>query len=153
MIIGEGPGKDEDEIGRPFIGRAGRLLDSALRSTKVRREEVYITNVVKCRPPKNRIPSKVEWQTCTSTYLFPQLNLVKPDLVVLLGRTASQILLGEKTLRKVRGKVIKRNGIEYLSTYHPAAVLRNPSLKRIFVSDLMKIQQIARTPNRARAKR
>jgi DNA polymerase len=146
VIVGEGPGKDEDEIGRPFIGRAGRLLDSALQSTRIRRERVFITNVVKCRPPKNRVPSKGEWQTCTKTYLIPQLEFVDPDLVVLLGRTALQVLLGEQTLRKMRGRIVTRNGKQYLPTYHPAAILRNPNLNRVFVSDLKKIHRIVRTP-------
>jgi DNA polymerase len=149
MIVGEGPGKDEDDIGRPFVGRAGKLLDSALRSARVRREQIFITNVVKCRPPKNRVPSKVEWQTCTRSYLIPQLDLVEPDLVVLLGRTASSVVLGEQTLRKVRGKTVARNGKKYLSTYHPAAILRNPNLRTVFVSDLKKILRVVRSSERS----
>jgi DNA polymerase len=144
MVVGEGPGRDEDETGRPFVGRAGKVLDSALESAGVDRQEVFITNVVKCRPPRNRVPSKVERQTCAAKYLLPQMELVRPELVILLGRTASLVLLQERTLRNVRGRVTRIGGRQYLSTYHPAAILRNPNLKRTFNSDLKKVRRIVR---------
>jgi DNA polymerase len=144
VIIGEGPGRDEDVAGRPFVGRAGRLLDSALHSAKVRREDVFITNVVKCRPPRNRIPTKRERHVCVSTYLLRQLDMIGPNGVILLGRTASLVLLNERRLRDVRGKVITIKGMNFLPTYHPAAILRNPRLKRTFVSDLKKIHHVVK---------
>jgi DNA polymerase len=140
MIIGEGPGRAEDEKGKPFVGRAGKLLDHALQSAELRRDEVFITNVVKCRPPRNRVPSKGERETCAREYLDPQLDLVKPELVVLLGRTATLVLLNKQILHSVRGRILRIGGRDYLPTYHPAAVLRNPRLKRTFVRDIKKIR-------------
>jgi uracil-DNA glycosylase len=142
MMVGEAPGKDEDESGRPFIGRAGRLLDSALQSARIRREDVFVTNVVKCRPPKNRVPRKIEIESCTNAYLHQQVETIKPKTIILLGRTATMTMLNEKTLKRVRGKTIALGQINYLPTYHPAAVLRNPNLKPTLISDLKKVQKI-----------
>lgn len=140
MLVGEAPGREEDLSGRPFVGRAGRLLNSVLESVRIPRENVFITNIVKCRPPRNRKPTKGERDTCKEAYLQRQIDVIRPRLVVLLGRTAAQALLGAESLKKVRGKAVRRGRVEYLCTYHPAAVLRNPRRRRTFSKDLQKLR-------------
>ena len=125
--------------GKPFVGRGGRLLDSVLESVGIPRKEVFITNIVKCRPPKNRSPTHRETETCVDAHLRRQMNAIGPELVVLLGRTAARVLLDAESLGEVRGKVMTRGRTKYLSTYHPAAVLRNPRLKATLARDLRKI--------------
>lgn len=120
MIIGEGPGKDEDKAGLPFVGSAGRYLDHVLEGTNITREDFFVTNVVKCRPPGNRAPKKLEAETCTSLYLFKQIELLDPPLIVLLGTTAAKFLLGAQKIEDLRGNWIERDGRRYLATYHPA---------------------------------
>jgi len=143
VLVGEAPGRDEDISGRPFVGRAGKLLNSVLESAGARRSEVFVTNVVKCRPPKNRQPRRKESETCRDAYLFRQIGIVKPDLVVLLGRTAAQSILGVDSLGRVRGKVVNHKGTKYICTYHPAAVLRNPNLRETMVRDLRSLRSPA----------
>lgn len=145
MFVGEAPGRDEDLTGRPFVGRAGRVLTSAFESLGTSRDAVYITNVVKCRPPRNRVPLKLERETCMRAHLRRELGAVRPRVVVLLGRTASISLRGVRTLKEVRGKVVRRDGVAYLSTYHPAAILRNPRLMRTFVRDLRVAVRLGRS--------
>jgi DNA polymerase len=140
VLIGEAPGKEEDLSGRPFVGRAGRLLNSVLESVGIPREHVFITNIVKCRPPKNRQPTKRERDTCTEAYLQRQIDVIRPRLVVLLGRTAAQALLGADSLKSVRGRLVRRGRVEYLCTYHPAAVLRNPRRRGTFSKDLQELR-------------
>ena|SRR2546421_2938882 len=120
MIIGEGPGKDEDATGHPFVGAAGRFLDHVLEGTGLNRDDFFITNTVKCRPPQNRTPKKLEVDTCTSNYLFEQIELINPKLIVLLGSVAAKKILGVKSINEARGKVIKQDGRKYLVGYHPA---------------------------------
>ena len=120
MIIGEAPGKDEDQSGRPFVGASGRYLDHMLEGTGVERNDFFITNTVKCRPPRNRTPKTPEINTCTSTYLFEQIELINPQLIMLLGGVAAKKLLGVKTLGEARGRVIEHQGRRYLVGYHPA---------------------------------
>jgi DNA polymerase len=120
MIIGEAPGKEEDESGHPFVGSAGRFLNHVLEGTGLDRGDFFITNTVKCRPPRNRTPKKLEVDTCTSNYLFEQIELVNPKLVMLLGAVAARRVLGVKTLTEARGRVILRDGRRYLAGYHPA---------------------------------
>jgi DNA polymerase len=120
MIIGEGPGRDEDASGHPFVGAAGRFLDSVLEGTGIDRSDLFITNTVKCRPPNNRTPKKGEVDTCTSHYLFAQIELVDPELIVLLGVVAAKKLLGVKSVNEARGRVIEHDGRKYLVGYHPA---------------------------------
>jgi uracil-DNA glycosylase len=120
MIIGEAPGKDEDESGHPFVGASGRFLNSVLEGTGIKREDFFITNTVKCRPPKNRTPKRLEVDTCTSNYLFEQIELVNPKLVMLLGGVAAKKLLGVKTVNEARGRVIKQDGRSFIVGYHPA---------------------------------
>jgi DNA polymerase len=120
MIIGEAPGREEDESGHPFVGSAGRYLDHVLEGTGLERSDFFITNTVKCRPPKNRTPKRLEVETCTSNYLFEQIELINPKLVVLLGGVAAKKMLGVKSINEARGSIIERDGRKYLVGYHPA---------------------------------
>lgn len=131
MFIGEGPGADEDRLGRPFVGRAGQLLTRMIEAIGKTREEVYICNVVKCRPPQNRTPTDEEAAACRP-FLQRQIEGVRPRLIVLLGSTAGRCLLGESFhgVRADRGKWFFRGGSWILPTYHPSALLRDPTLKR-----------------------
>lgn len=132
FLVGEAPGRDEDATGRPFVGRAGKLLDRALDDAGIKRSQAFITSVVKCRPPKNRRPNKREMQTCLP-YLRQQIQLVNPKVICLMGNVASSALLGKQGITALRGQVFEGR---YLVTYHPAAVLRNPNRWEEFVSDL-----------------
>ncbi|MGE0130809.1 MAG: uracil-DNA glycosylase [Blastocatellales bacterium] len=120
IIIGEAPGREEDETGHPFVGAAGRFLDSVLEGSGISRDDLFITNTVKCRPPKNRAPRKLEIDTCTSNYLFEQIELINPKLIVLLGAVAAKKMLGAATINNARGRVIEKDGRKYLVGYHPA---------------------------------
>lgn len=120
MLIGEAPGREEDESGHPFVGAAGRFLDQVLQGTGIDRDDLFITNIVKCRPPKNRTPRVGEVETCTSNYLFEQIELIDPKLIVLLGGVAAKKMLGVKSVNEARGRVIERDGRQYLVGYHPA---------------------------------
>ena len=120
MIIGEGPGGEEDKSGQPFVGAAGRFLDSVLEGTGMDRADFFITNIVKCRPPHNRTPKKKEVDACTSNYLFEQIELVNPRLIMLLGGVAAKKLLGVQSVNAARGRLIEQNGRKYLVGYHPA---------------------------------
>ncbi|MCL5780597.1 MAG: uracil-DNA glycosylase [Firmicutes bacterium] len=142
MLIGEGPGKDEDEQGLPFVGRAGQLLDRVLAAINLTRQEVYIANIVKCRPPNNRVPSRAEAVACLP-YLYRQIELIKPGIIVLLGNTALQNLIGpEARITRMRGQWLEsRSGIKIMPTYHPAAVLRDPNKRRPVWEDFQKIQE------------
>jgi uracil-DNA glycosylase len=120
MIIGEAPGREEDESGHPFVGATGRFLDHVLEGTGIDRRDFFITNTVKCRPPKNRTPRKLEVETCTSNYLFEQIALVNPRLIVLLGLVAAKKMLGVKSIGEARGRIIERDGRRFLVGYHPA---------------------------------
>jgi DNA polymerase len=128
MIIGEGPGRDEDIQGKPFVGKAGKLLTQLLSEIGISRDEVYITNVVKCRPPDNRVPEESEIEACRD-YLRRQIEIINPKIILLLGSTALKAVIGEKSITKVRGEEIEIDGIIYLPTFHPAAVLRDESNK------------------------
>jgi uracil-DNA glycosylase family 4 len=120
MIIGEAPGKEEDETGHPFVGASGRFLNSVLEGTGIDRNDFFITNTVKCRPPKNRTPKRLEVDTCTSSYLFEQIELINPKLIMLLGGVAAKKLLGVKSVGEARGRVIENGGRKYIVGYHPA---------------------------------
>jgi uracil-DNA glycosylase len=120
MIIAEAPGREEDESGHPFVGSAGRYLDHVLEGTGIDRSDFFITNTVKCRPPKNRTPKSLEVETCTSNYLFEQIELINPKLIVLLGGVAAKKMLGVKSINEARGHIIERDGRRYLVGYHPA---------------------------------
>lgn len=136
MFIGEGPGADEDEQGEPFVGKAGKLMDMAFTALGIKREEVYIANIVKCRPPFNRNPEQDEEQTCLN-YLRNQVILVKPKIIVLLGNVALKNILGEEySITPLRGNWIEKRGIYYMPTWHPAALLRDETKKIDFINDL-----------------
>lgn len=141
MFIGEGPGADEDEQGIPFVGKAGKLMNLALIGLGLNREEIYIANVVKCRPPQNRVPEKDEANSCIS-YLYNQIYLVKPKIIVLLGSTALKNIIGEEHgITTSRGQWIKKDNIWYIPTWHPAALLRDENKKIEFWKDLKKIEE------------
>ena len=138
MLIGEAPGSEEDTQGRPFVGRAGQRLDMILQRAAIDRSSLFITNVVKCRPPHNRVPHKQEIEICVAAHLQRQLRIIQPKVVCLQGTTALKTLLNISRIADVRGKVIKRDWI-FLPTYHPAAVVRNPSLEKAVVKDFRKL--------------
>jgi uracil-DNA glycosylase family 4 len=120
MIIGEAPGKEEDLTGHPFVGASGKFLNSVLEGTGIERADFFVTNTVKCRPPKNRTPKTLEVNTCTSNYLFEQIELINPRLIMLLGGVAAKKLLGVKSVNEARGRVIEHEGRRYIVGYHPA---------------------------------
>ena len=139
MFIGEGPGADEDREGLPFVGKAGKLMDMAFQGLGIKREEVYICNIVKCRPPNNRTPLKEEANACLN-YLRIQVMEVKPKIIVLLGRISLQNILGkEYKMTASRGKWVERKGIYYMPTWHPAALLRDETKKLDFIRDLKEV--------------
>ena len=139
MMIGEGPGADEDSQGIPFVGKAGQLMNKALTGLGISREELYIANIVKCRPPQNRVPEQDEAEACLN-YLRNQVILVKPKIIVLLGSTALKNILGkEYGITSLRGKWIERKGILYMPTWHPAALLRDENKKIEFWQDLKQV--------------
>ena len=136
MFIGEGPGADEDKQGIPFVGKAGQLMNNAFQALEINREDVYIANIVKCRPPSNRVPEDDEVQTCLN-YLRNQVILIKPKIIVLLGSTALKNILGkEYGITAVHGNWMEKNGIKYMPTWHPAALLRDENKKIEFWQDL-----------------
>lgn len=136
MFIGEGPGADEDKQGIPFVGKTGQLMNNAFQALEINREDVYIANIVKCRPPSNRVPEDDEVQTCLN-YLRNQVILIKPKIIVLLGSTALKNILGkEYGITAVRGNWMEKNGIKYMPTWHPAALLRDENKKIEFWQDL-----------------
>lgn len=139
MFIGEGPGADEDIQGIPFVGRAGKLMDKAFQGIGIRREEVYIANIVKCRPPNNRNPEYEEADACKE-YLESQIKLVNLEIIVLMGSVALKNILGkEYGITSSRGKWFEKEGIKYMPTFHPAALLRDETKKIDFWNDLKKV--------------
>lgn len=136
MFIGEGPGADEDRQGRPFVGAAGQLLDKMITAMQFKREEVYIANIVKCRPPRNRAPMPEEAAACIG-YLEHQIRMIRPEVIVLLGATAAHFLLKrEEGIMKLRGRWLEYDGIPVMPTFHPAFLLRQESAKRDSWEDL-----------------
>lgn len=141
MFIGEGPGADEDRQGLPFVGKAGKLMNMAFDGLEIKREEVYIANIVKCRPPGNRVPTKEEAKACLD-YLRNQVLLVNPKIIVLLGSTALKNILGEDYgITNSRGNWIEKNNIWYMPTWHPAALLRDDTKKIDFWRDLKMVKE------------
>lgn len=141
MFIGEGPGGDEDRLGRPFVGKAGQLLDRMIAAIDMKREDLYITNVVKCRPPGNRTPLDEEAHACLPI-LRKQYALIKPKIVVCLGATsAKHVYSPEARITRDRGKWVEKNGVWFMPTYHPAALLRDESKKREVWDDLQSLAQ------------
>jgi DNA polymerase len=152
MFIGEGPGFHEDQQGRPFVGAAGQLLTEMLRGIGLRREDVFITNVVRCRPPGNRDPLPDELSAC-DTYTQRQIALLEPKLIVTLGRFSMARFVGSGAMRDLHGRTREWNGITCLAMYHPAAILRTPTveMRRIYAEDFQKIPTLLDEARRKRA--
>ena len=141
VIIGEAPGKNEDELGRPFVGRAGKTFDGLLEELGIERSELFITNIIKCRPPKNRVPKKDEVEACRD-YLIQQVDIIKPDLMVAMGNSAIKTLTDLKgNMRELHGRRFQFQDYQVLATYHPAAIVYNRKLKSQMLEDLVQIKQ------------
>ena len=145
LFIGEAPGRSEDEKGKPFLGAAGKILDEMLVKAGIERSQVFITNVVKCRPPNNRVPEDDEVAAC-HPYLERQLVLVRPRIICILGRTAYSSLLGGGSITANRGKIIDKAGQKYFLTIHPAAAIYNRSLLGLLEADMKKLAKEVKKP-------
>ncbi|WP_428323944.1 uracil-DNA glycosylase [Nitrosopumilus sp.] len=143
IFVGEAPGRNEDKNGEPFVGAAGKRLSAALEGAGVSREEVYITNVVKCRPPKNRVPSTKERDTCKE-YLKNEISIIKPKIICVLGNTAFNSVLGGSEITKFRGKLVRKENQLYFLTIHPAATIYNQELITTLNEDIVKLFNLIR---------
>ncbi len=143
IFVGEAPGKNEDKNGEPFIGIAGKKLTIALEEAGISRDEIYITNIVKCRPPNNRVPSNIERNTCQE-YLKEEISIIKPKIICILGNTAFNSILGGSEITKFRGKVARKNNLLYFITIHPAATIYNQKLIDVLKSDIVKLFELIR---------
>ena len=141
IFVGEAPGKNEDMKGEPFIGIAGKKLSIALENAGITRDDVYITNIVKCRPPKNRVPTTNERDTCQN-YLKKEIEIIKPKIICILGNTAFNSLLGGKEIIKFRGKIVRKNNQLYFLTIHPAATIYNQKLIGVLKKDMKKLLKV-----------
>jgi len=153
FFIGEAPGAKEDQLGRPFVGPSGMLLNRLLETAGLSRQQVYITSCVKCRPPNNRTPHTSELDICQATWLNEQIDLVNPKIVVLLGKIAMQQNLQDpRSLRQIHGDVLSRDGRQYLLTYHPAVAFRVPETRESMEEDMAVLAELAGQPGHQRAK-
>ncbi|PJC47030.1 MAG: hypothetical protein CO035_07795, partial [Candidatus Omnitrophica bacterium CG_4_9_14_0_2_um_filter_42_8] len=144
MFVGEAPGHEEDIQGVPFVGEAGALLTKIIEAMAIKRDDVYICNILKCRPPQNRNPLPEEISMCID-YLYAQIDAIKPKVICGLGKFASQTLLNTETpISKLRGKWHEYRGMKFMPTYHPAYLLRNPKDKKLVWEDMKKIMEIYR---------
>lgn len=141
VFVGEAPGRSEDGLGQPFVGAAGKKLDEALKEAGFSRDTVYITNVVKCRPPDNRVPNKAERDSCRD-YLEQELAIINPKIICILGNTAFNSLLGGYGITKSRGNIIEYQGRKYFITIHPAAAIYNQELISVLKDDIKKLYKI-----------
>ena len=142
MFVGEAPGADEDEQGIPFVGRAGQLLTKIIEAIGMTRDDVYIANVIKCRPPQNRNPEPDEVDTC-EPFLFRQIDVIKPKVIVALGKFGAQTLLRtEEPISRLRGRIFAFRGAKLIPTFHPAYLLRNPASKREVWEDMKMVRQL-----------
>jgi len=143
LFVGEGPGATEDSTGRPFVGRAGEVLTKMIENVlHIPRSEVYISNIVKCRPPNNRVPTESEALTCRP-YLQKQIALIQPKIIVTLGATAYRYLTNDNSpISRVRGTIIQTDGYRIIPTFHPSYLLRNPSAKKEALADLLKVKTL-----------
>ena len=143
MFIGEAPGAEEDNTGRPFVGRAGQLLTKIIESINLKREEVYIANIIKCRPPENRNPMEDEIALC-SPFIEEQISIIKPEIICTLGKFATEFIIGNDkgAISSVRGKEFNYEGITVIPTYHPSYLLRNPGAKKETWEDMKKIRAL-----------
>jgi uracil-DNA glycosylase len=143
VVVGEAPGQEEDRTGRPFVGRAGRLLDLLLMSAGFPREQVYICNVLKCRPPNNRNPQTDEVSACTTSYLHGQLEAISPRVLLAVGKFAAQALLSsEESISRLRGTVHTYRDTPLIVTYHPAYLLRSPQMTRVAWQDFQLLRKV-----------
>ena len=147
IFVGEAPGKSEDLRGEPFVGAAGKKLNIALKNAGLTRDEIYITNIVKCRPPKNRAPNDIERMMC-SDYLENELTIIKPKIICLMGNTAYHSILDGKEISKNHGRLIHKNNRVYFVTFHPAAIIYNQKLGKIFSADIKKMVSILQKLNK-----
>ena len=143
IFVGEAPGRNEDKNGEPFIGVAGKKLSVALDEAGISREDVYITNIVKCRPPNNRVPKTSERETCQE-YLKQEISIIKPKIICILGNTAFNSILGGSEITKFRGKVVRKDNLLYFLTIHPAATIYNQKLIDVLKSDISKLFELIR---------
>ena len=141
IFVGEAPGRNEDLQGEPFVGIAGKRLSQALNDAGISREEVYITNVVKCRPPNNRVPTVLERDVCVE-YLKKEISIIKPKIICILGNTAFASILGGSEITKHRGKVVRKENQIYFLTVHPAATIYNQELVGVLKSDIQKLFEL-----------
>ncbi len=141
MFIGEAPGRTEDLRGEPFVGAAGKKLDTLLENNGILRESVYITNVVKCRPPNNRIPTLDEQQAC-SEYLKAEIEFINPKVICVLGNTACNSILGQGDITKNHGQIVEKNGRTYFLTFHPAATIYNQQLYSLMEQDIRLLKKL-----------
>ena len=143
IFVGEAPGRNEDKNGEPFIGVAGKKLSIALDEAGISRDDVYITNIVKCRPPNNRVPTTNERDTCKE-YLKQEISIIKPKLICILGNTAFNSILGGSEITKFRGKVVRKDNLLYFLTIHPAATIYNQKLIDVLKNDIVKLFDLIR---------
>jgi len=143
IFVGEAPGRNEDKKGEPFIGVAGKKLSIALDEAGISRDDVYITNIVKCRPPNNRVPKTSERETCQE-YLKQEISIIKPEIICILGNTAFNSILGGSEITKFRGKVVRKDNLLYFLTIHPAATIYNQKLIDVLKSDILKLFELIR---------
>ncbi len=143
IFVGEAPGRNEDKNGEPFVGVAGKKLSIALEKARISREEVYITNIVKCRPPNNRVPKTSERNTCQE-YLKQEISIIKPKIICILGNTAFNSILGGSEITKFRGKIVRKDNQLYFLTIHPAATIYNQKLIDVLESDIVKLFELIR---------
>jgi len=148
MFIGEAPGWHEDQQGRPFVGAAGKFLDELLSSINLKREQVYITNVIKTRPPNNRDPLPEEIANCKS-FLDRQIELIRPKMIVTLGRYSMSRFFPSQTISRIHGTARKQDGVLYFAMYHPAAALHEQALRQTLISDMAKIPVLLEEVNKA----
>jgi DNA polymerase len=145
MFVGEAPGRDEDVQGEPFVGRAGQLLTKIIEAIELKREDVYIANVIKCRPPQNRNPEPDEVDTC-EPFLFRQIDVIRPKVIVALGTFAARALLRTlEPISRLRGRVFEYRGAKLIPTFHPAYLLRNPASKREVWEDMKLVKKLLAT--------
>ncbi|MGD2106675.1 MAG: uracil-DNA glycosylase [Nitrosopumilaceae archaeon] len=143
IFVGEAPGRNEDLKGEPFVGVAGKKLSLALENAGISREDIYITNTVKCRPPNNRVPSKIEKETCQD-YIRNEIDIIKPKIICVLGNTAFGSILGGTEITKYRGKIGRKDNQLYFITIHPAATIYNQGLIEILKQDIKKLFELIR---------
>ena len=143
IFVGEAPGRNEDKHGEPFIGVAGKKLSIALDEAGISRDAVYITNIVKCRPPNNRVPKTNERDTCQE-YLKQEISIIKPKIICILGNTAFNSILGGSEITKFRGKIVRKDNQLYFLTIHPAATIYNQKLIDVLKSDIVKLFDLVR---------